>query len=82
MTDEKETGAEKLQALNQTLIGVENELMARAIDRRDNDIDHCLDFINKAADDDAIDIKRGEGEAEEEGEVAPDDGEGSGDADS
>ena len=62
-------GAEKLDGLNSTLMGVENELMGRALDRRDDQLDHAVDFINKAAEADAIDIEcGGEGEAEGEGD--------------
>jgi hypothetical protein len=47
---------EKLQDLNRTLMGVENELQKRKIDRQDATIDGALDVINTAAADGAIDV--------------------------
>ena len=61
-------GAEKLTSLNQTLTGVENELMGRALDRRDAQLDQATDFINKAAEDGVIDIECGGDDEGAEGE--------------
>lgn len=42
--------------LNQTLTGVENELLKRMVDRQDATIDAALDVINRAAENGDIDI--------------------------
>jgi len=47
---------EKLADLNTTLTGVENELMRRALDRRDATIDDALDIINTAAENGDIEL--------------------------
>jgi|GEM_PF-4896086 len=74
---------EKLVDLKGTLQGVENELMKRALDRRDATIDDALDVINKAAEDGDIEIGGCEGCDDGEGESETQGGEGeeSGDSD-
>jgi len=47
---------EKLTDLNQTLVGVENELLKRKIADQDETIDGALDIINQAAEAGAIDL--------------------------
>jgi len=50
-------GTGKLDALNTTLGGVENKLLHRALDRSRGEVEHAYDFINKAAEDGAIEIE-------------------------
>jgi hypothetical protein len=50
---------DKVAGLNQTLTSVENELMGRALDRRDGELDQALDCINRGAEAGVIDIQCG-----------------------
>jgi hypothetical protein len=59
MTDAKQVKDDKVDSLNQTLTSVENELMGRALDRRDSELDHALDCINRGAEAGVIDIQCG-----------------------
>ena len=61
MNAEKQVKDAKVVALNQTLTSVENELMGRAMDRWDADLDKTLDCINQGAEAGVIDIQCGEG---------------------
>lgn len=47
---------EKLTDLGNTLMGVENELLKRKVDRQEKTIDGALDVINKAAEAGVIDL--------------------------
>ena len=60
MNAEEKMKDDKVAALNQTLTSVENELMGRALDRRDADLDHAVDCINRGAEAGVIDIECGE----------------------
>lgn len=61
MNAEKDTMKdEKVASLNQTLTSVENELMGRALDRRDDDLEVALDCITKAGEAGAIDVQYGD----------------------
>ena len=59
MNAEKQVKDDKVAGLNQTLTSVENELMGRALDRRDKELDHTLDCINRGAEAGVIDIECG-----------------------
>jgi hypothetical protein len=48
---------EKINALQQTMVGVENELLRRKIERQEVTIDGALDVINQAAAIGAIEIE-------------------------
>jgi len=69
---------EKLNGLNTMLMGVENKLMGRALERDRAELDHATDFINNAAEQGVIDIDCTGGE--DEGEGAEGSGDGSGEA--
>lgn len=68
MSADKQVTNDKVTSLNQTLASVENELMARALDRRDAELDHATDIINHAIDAGAIEMDC-DGEAKPEGEA-------------
>ena len=74
---------EKLNSLNMTLTNVQNDLMVHALDRREQELENAVDFINDLADDEIIDIECGSCEPED-GEWSADhdgDDDGSSDAD-
>lgn len=48
--------AEKLNDLNGMLMGVENKLMQRALDRSRSELEHASSFINDIAKQGVIDI--------------------------
>ena len=78
MNAEKEMEDGKIKGLNQTLTSVENELMGRALDRRDKELDHALDCINRGAEAGVIDIQCGgedAGAEPEDGELEAGEGE-------
>lgn len=52
-----ENGNVSLADLNTTLIGIENELALRALDRSRGELEHAYDFINSAAEAGVIDIE-------------------------
>lgn len=58
MTDTKKE-AGKLDALNNMLIGVENNMLKRRLDVARGDLEHAYDFINLAAENGDIDIDCG-----------------------
>ena len=77
----KENGIDRLTGLSDTLVGVENKLLHRALDRSRDEVEGAYDFINQAADAGVVDIAcldydgseavvGGEGEGEDE-EVEP-----------
>ena len=49
-------GMEKLNGLNNTLLGVENKLIHRSLDRSRADAENAYDFINQAAEAGVVDI--------------------------
>ena len=53
MTEKKN---EKINDLNVMLMGVENELLKRKVDRQDVTIDSALDTLNKAAENGDIEL--------------------------
>jgi hypothetical protein len=53
--------SEKVTSLNDLLVGVENSLLKRKIDRQDVTIDGALDVINKASEAGAIEVGDCEG---------------------
>lgn len=55
-TDLKDKNITRIDDLNATLLGVENDLMGRALARDREDLERVYDFINKAAEDGIIDI--------------------------
>lgn len=55
-TDLKDKNITRIDDLNVTLLGVENDLMGRALARDREDLERVYDFINKAAEDGIIDI--------------------------
>lgn len=58
MNDAKQgKSAERLDALNVKLQGVENYLLHRALDRSRGELENAVDFINQAAKDGAIAIE-------------------------
>lgn len=56
MNDAKENEQERLGNLNNTLAGVENKLLHRALDRSRSEVENAYDFINQAADAGIVDI--------------------------
>lgn len=68
MNAEKKMDDAKVTTLNHTLTSVENELMGRALDRRDDELDHTLDCINRGSEAGVIDIQCGGSGEEKEGE--------------
>ena len=73
-----DVAGEKLKDLNQTLIGVENELLRRKVDAQDATIDGAMEIINTAAENGQIELDDCEGcEGDEDGgEAAGDDDSG------
>jgi hypothetical protein len=69
-------GADRLTDLNVALMGVENDLQGRALERARDDADRAYEFINQAAEAGLVDIHCGDEEAGEsdvavDGDVAP-----------
>jgi len=54
--DKNSSKVSRLDDLNITLMGVENDLMGRALDRSRDEVERAYDFINKAAENDVIEI--------------------------
>jgi len=65
--DKDSKDSSRIDDLNNTLTGVENDLLRRALDRSRGELEHAVDFINKAAEDGIIDITC-DGCSDEEGE--------------
>jgi hypothetical protein len=55
-TDSGKDKVTRVDDLNTTLMGVENDLMGRALDRSRDEVEKAYDFINKAVEDGIIDI--------------------------
>ncbi len=49
-------GVDDIVKLNSALMGIENDMMRRAIERRDNAIDNIVGQVNQLADDGVIEI--------------------------
>jgi len=73
------TTGEKLGTLDQTLTGVENELLRRKVARQDDTIDGALDIINQAAEAGAIALDNCDGCDDDDGDGGTQDGGGSDD---
>jgi hypothetical protein len=54
--DKNSSKVSRLDDLNITLMGVENDLMGRALDRSRDEVERAYDFINKAAENGVIEI--------------------------
>lgn len=52
----QDQGVERLSGLNDTLMGVENKLLHRALDRSRDEVDGAYEFLNKAADAGVIEL--------------------------
>lgn len=81
MNAEKEVKDDKVGSLNQTLTSVENELMGRALDRRDAELDYAVDCIKKGVEAGVMEIECGDGSSGTEGEgeeTPPEEGGGEG----
>lgn len=76
-TDDKSS---RLDDLNTTLMGVENDLMGRALERSRKEVEHAYDFINDAAEQGIIDIECSDcGEVPDESTSSEEGGEEAGD---
>lgn len=62
------TAGEKLTDLNVTLVGIENKLLHKKVDRQDLTIDSALEIINKASEDGHIELSGCESDSEDEQE--------------